>query len=183
MSSEVQKIRQEIERLKMESLEGKKDYYDYYDGVGDAYDEILQFIDSLSEEPTIKGITWEDVNTLESLIYQVHNEYPSIGEKSFGLEVLERFQECQDDVEEPETEDLEEEINKVDDWYPVELKYIQAIAHHFVEWQKQKDEQDFIKKACEYLKREYEDIGVRYIRGIDVNDEIELFKEYMKNKK
>jgi hypothetical protein len=65
----------------------------------------------------------------------------------------------------------------------VELKYIQAIAHHFAEWQKQKDEQNFIKKACEYLEREYEDIGVRYIRGIDVSDEIELFKEYMKNKK
>lgn len=49
--------------------------------------------------------------------------------------------ECQDDIEEPETEDLEEEINRVDDWYPVELKYIQAIAHHFAEWQKQKDKQ------------------------------------------
>jgi len=47
----------------------------------------------------------------------------------------------QDDIEEPETEDLEEEINRVDDWYPVELKYIQAIAHHFAEWQKQKDKQ------------------------------------------
>ena len=85
--------------------------------------------------------------------------------------------------EEPASEDLEEEINRVDDWYPVELNYIQEIAHHFVEWQKQKDEQDFMKKACEYLKQEHEDIGIRYIRGVSVDEEIELFKEYMKNKK
>ena len=43
------------------------------------------------------------------------------------------------------SEDLEEEINRVDDWYPVELKYIQAIAHHFAEWQKQK----MMKDACD----------------------------------
>ena len=85
--------------------------------------------------------------------------------------------------EEPASEDLEEEINRVDDWYPVELNYIQEIAHHFVEWQKQKDEQDFMKKACEYLKQEHEDVGIRYIRGVSVDEEIELFKEYMKNKK
>lgn len=44
--------------------------------------------------------------------------------------------------------DLEEEINKVEDWYPVELKYIQEIARHFVEWQKQQ-----MKEA---LQTEYE---------------------------
>ena len=43
--------------------------------------------------------------------------------------------------EEHASEDLEEEINRVDDWYPVELKYIQAIAHHFAEWQKKKDQE------------------------------------------
>lgn len=46
-----EKIKEEIERIKKESLEGKKNYYDYYDGVGDACDEILQFTDSLPEEP------------------------------------------------------------------------------------------------------------------------------------
>ena len=55
MSDNVQLIKEEIERLKKESLEGKKDYYDYYDGVGDACDEILQFIDSLPEEPESKN--------------------------------------------------------------------------------------------------------------------------------
>lgn len=83
--------------------------------------------------------------------------------------------------EEPVSEDLEEEINRVDDWYPVELNYIQEIAHHFAEWQKQKDEQDFMKKACEYLEQEHEDIGIRYIRGVSVDEEIELFKQYIEN--
>lgn len=53
------KIKQEIERLKKESLEGKKDYYDYYDGVGDACDEMLQFINSLSEEPVNEDLEEE----------------------------------------------------------------------------------------------------------------------------
>lgn len=94
-----------------------------------------------------------------------------------------QFIDSLDSLPEEHDEGLEEEINRVDDWYPVELNYIQEIAHHFVEWQKQKDEQDFMKKACEYLKQEHEDVGIRYIRGVSVDEEIELFKEYMKNKK
>lgn len=92
-----------------------------------------------------------------------------------------QFIDSLDSLPEEHDEDLEEEINRVDDRYPVELKYIQEIAHHFAEWQKQKDEQDFMKKACEYLEREYEDVGIRYIRGVSVDEEIELFKQYIEN--
>lgn len=198
MSDKVQKIKEEIER-RIESMNScpfktaelgseKFDNGELY-----AYKQILQFIDSLPEEPTIKGITWEDVNTLESLIYQVHNEYPSIGEKSFGLEVLERFQDCQDDIEESEIEDLEEELNnwrhnhfhgrrdKDASGEYLERKSQLDLARHFAEWQKQKDEQDFMKKACEYLEQEHEDIGIRYIRGVSVDEEIKLFKQYIEN--
>ena len=115
------------------------------------YEGLLQFIDSLPEEPTVKGIIWEDVNTLESIIYQVHNEYPSIGEKSFGLEVLERFQDCQDDIEEPASKDLEEEITKCyksrTDLMMTRNQFGELI-HRFTEWQKQ--------QMNEALQTEYE---------------------------
>ena len=38
---------------------------------------------------------------------------------------------------------------------------------------------DAVEKACEYLKTSHEDIGIRYIRGHEVEDEIEIFKNYM----
>ena len=116
MSNKIQKIKQEIERqieegkVKCQQSQENNDHESFV-----AWSEhvatcgkFLVFINSLPEEPIVKGITWEDVNKLESLIYQVHNEYPSIGEKSLGLEVLERFQDCQDVIEEPVSEDLEE---------------------------------------------------------------------------
>ena len=131
-------IKQEIERLKHTDI---------------AYDrsrfmlllEIEDYINSLPEEPIVKGITWEDVNTLESLINQVHNVYPSIGEKSFGLEVLERFQDYQDAIEEPVSEDLEEEIDRYySDWqFDDDTIYedMRNICRHFAEWQKKKDQE------------------------------------------
>ena len=135
-----EKIKQEIESYK-ESMKGLEPHSDFRRGQITAYNQIMQFIDSLSEEPSVKGITWEDVNTLESLIYQVHNEYPSIGEKSFGLEVLERFQDCQDSIEEPANEDLEEEIDRYySDWqFDDDTIYedMRNICRHFAEWQKQ----------------------------------------------
>ena len=102
--------------------------------------ELLLFIDSIpEEEPSVKGLTWKDVNTLDMLIDQVRHEFPNgMSEKSFGLAVLEKFQ---DYYIEEFSEDLKEEINRVEDWYPVELKYIQEIVNHFVEWQKEKDKQ------------------------------------------
>ena len=42
--------------------------------------------------------------------------------------------------EEPANEDLEEEVKKIDDQYPVKIQYIREIASHFVKWQKQKDQ-------------------------------------------
>lgn len=60
--------------------------------------------------------------------------------------------------EEPASEDLEEEINRVDDWYPVESKYIQEIAHHFAEWQKQQDEKLFKDDSWNYIEENYPNI-------------------------
>lgn len=36
-----------------------------------------------------------------------------------------------------------------------------------------------INKACEWLRTNYEDIGIRYIRGYKAEDEIESFKKAM----
>ena len=120
--------------------------------------EIKDFIDSLpEEEPSVKGLTWKDVNTLDTLIDQVRHEFPNgISEKSFGLAVLEKFQDYHDDAEEPVSEDLEEEINNYfKDWtfddemsvmakpnhYFAEFNDIKEIARHFAKWQKQKDQE------------------------------------------
>ena len=157
MSDKVQLIKEEIERrilqcykcLAQDLLERERNETNC---CLQQYKELLQFIDSLPEEPSVKGITWEDVNMLESLIYQVHNEYPhGIGEKSFGLEVLERFQECQDDVEE-HNEDLEEAaINAWDEHVGLQLMHIEEVVAFFreaAEWQKQ--------QMKEVLQTEYE---------------------------
>lgn len=36
-----------------------------------------------------------------------------------------------------------------------------------------------INKACEFLRREYEDIGIRYIRGGNVEEEIEELRKFV----
>lgn len=38
---------------------------------------------------------------------------------------------------------------------------------------------DAIEKACEYIKNNHADIFIRYIRGYEADDEIELLKKYM----
>lgn len=38
----------------------------------------------------------------------------------------------------------------------------------------------FIEKACQWIKDNHEDIYIRYLRGCNSDDEILLFKEYMK---
>lgn len=130
-------------------------------------DRLLQFIDSIPKEPTVKGITWEDVNTLDILINQVRHEFPNgIGEKSFGLAVIEKFQDCYDDIEEPASKDLEEE-NPIEGEFPYtnpsdtlqgEIENIfgklsingiftstkegfSEVISHFVKWQHNKEQQ------------------------------------------
>lgn len=36
-----------------------------------------------------------------------------------------------------------------------------------------------INKICEYLRREYEDIGIRYVRGGNVEEEIEELRKFV----
>lgn len=38
---------------------------------------------------------------------------------------------------------------------------------------------DAIEKACEWLRNNHADIYLRYIRGYEADDEIELLKKYM----
>ena len=38
---------------------------------------------------------------------------------------------------------------------------------------------DAIDKACEYLKTKYVEMWLRYIRGYEIEYDIELFKKYM----
>ena len=170
---------------------------------------FLSYIDSLPEEPTVKGITWKDVNTLHTLINQVRYEFPNgISEKSFGLAVLERFQDCQDDIKNPVSGDLDEELNK---WRHnhfhgrrdkdasgeyLERKSQLDLARHFAEWQKQQDYKIYahiplkdIHDAWQELKKNKPDIenypAVCFQKGADwrENHMKELFKtEYEKGR-
>jgi len=131
--------------------------------------EIKDFIDSLpEEEPSVKGLTWKDVNTLDTLIDQVRHEFPNgISEKSFGLAVLEKFQDYHDDAEEPVSEDLEEEINNYfKDWtfddemsvmakpnhYFAEFNDIKEIARHFAEWQRKQLAENAVEGVIDIRK-------------------------------
>lgn len=38
---------------------------------------------------------------------------------------------------------------------------------------------DAVDKVCEWLKREYEDIGIRYVRGGNVEEEIEELRKFV----
>ena len=42
---------------------------------------------------------------------------------------------------------------------------------------------DAVEKACKWLKSEYENIGIRYIRGCSSSDEVENFKKAMEDEK
>lgn len=182
-----EKIKQEIERLINDKTDGKHvAKADVIAPKRSAYLDILNVINSLPEEPTVKGISWKDVNILESLIYQVHNEYPSIGEKSFGLEVLERFQDCQDGIEEPASEDLEKEFhswmreNCDDNGFFNQLE----LARHFAEWGRNHFEdksemvsEDFYEAANQHSKQVF--------HGLLVENNITAFKagaEWQKQK-
>ena len=98
-----------------------------------------------------------------------------------------------EDKSEMVNEDLEEEINKyitgnpafADEPIPRNLfdYCIIAAARHFAEWQKQKAMQDFLEKACEFLKSYRQDTpdGFGYIAGIVDDETIEQFKKHMQD--
>lgn len=161
----IEKILNEISRLK-----GELDGYSALE----ALDYIEAYINTLPEEPIVKGITWKDVNTLDTLINQVRYEFPNgIGEKSFGMAVLEKFQDYQDDIEKPTSEDLEKEIEEEIDnlcelgcymedlakgdsegVYPLPdnvVKELRKFARHFAEWQENKDKQSLIDNGTVLL--------------------------------
>lgn len=41
--------------------------------------------------------------------------------------------------------------------------------------------QDFLEKAEEYLRKEFVDMWLRYIRGHSMDEEIEMFKNYIQD--
>ena len=81
--------------------------------------------------------------------------------------------------EEPTSNDLEEAAkNHKSAIHIVSPQWTSEVEKAFkagAEWQKEQ----IIDKACEWLRTNYEDIGIRYIRGHKVEDEIEAFKKAM----
>ena len=92
--SNIEKIRQEIERRKKENM-----YDDLPITIGRYYEDrdLLAFIDSLPEDDL--SLSWEDMATIDSLLTEVSNSY-AVGNfdydgerENFYNEVLTRFKE------------------------------------------------------------------------------------------
>lgn len=131
-------IKQEIESYK-ESMKGLEPHSDFRRGQITAYNQIMQFIDSLPEEPA--------------------------------------------------SEDLEEEIKNYFSNWLTDLdnhkEFLLQFAHHFAEWQKQKDMQDFLEKAEKFFKNELyvsiSDQVCSHNNFTSMSNFIEQFKNYMQD--
>lgn len=100
-----------------------------------------------------------DKKLIKQEIERLYKHYLDAQEFDCGYNMaLDAILQFIDSLEEPACADLEEEINRVDDWYPVELKYIQEIAHHFAEWQKTADEKLFKDDSWSYIEENYPNI-------------------------
>ena len=73
--------------------------------------------------------------------------------------------------------------------YPENISYstvIEQMVDYNLQWRQywlegaEWADKTMIEKACKWLRTNYEDIGIRYIRGHKVEDEIESFKKFMK---
>lgn len=58
-------------------------------------------------------------------------------------------------------------------WHSVDKEFV-GVIDAYVQGYK-----DAFNKAYKYFKANYEDIGIRYLRGHEVEDEIEIFKKFM----
>lgn len=92
--SNIEKIRQEIERRKKENM-----YDDLPITIGRYYEDrdLLAFIDSLPEDDL--SLTWEDMAKIDAIILDVNNEFAvdyskEIDRQKFYEEVLKRFEEA-----------------------------------------------------------------------------------------
>ena len=91
----------------------------------------------------IESVLFNQLTSEQQKLWRKEIENAIISGGEMGLELADdkRYDEIES------SEDLEEEINRVDDWYPVEIQYIREIAHHFAEWQKQQ----IIKDAVDVI--------------------------------
>lgn len=127
---DVDELRSKIYRLIMKETSKSGNLWD--EGFSTCGEEINDIIDSLQQEQSIQvsTLTWRDINDIERIINNVHYEFRNgIGEKSFGEEVLERFREERDELEQPEV-DLEKEYKE---WWENKVSGNVNIQHT-MEW-------------------------------------------------
>ena len=177
----IEKIKQEIER-RINDLKGyvlQKGSDQRWVTAIDQLTWIKAFIDSLQEEPTVKGITWKDVNILDTLINQVRYEFPNgIGEKSFGLAVLEKFQDYQDDIEEPASEDLDFLVISLEETIGTSPHSREVIKEHLqkaAEWGRNhiEDKSEMVSEDLEEAANQH---SKQVFHGLLVEDNITAFK-------
>jgi hypothetical protein len=123
------KIRKEIERLKLKNdsnLAGDCQFeYDVTCGYDMACEDILSFLDTLA------------YNELVELSSSVDN-YP----KNVCPPSVECERGLRESLEEPTSEELEEEIKRYGEEHQFDLPSFQNVARHFAEWQKEQDEKE-----------------------------------------
>ena len=129
MTDKVQKIREEIERLKNHTLNIQKSEGGFVTSVGrgrvEAFNDILKFIDSLPEEPASEGIEDE----LERFAYSLPHSATGFWPKDIDAKSV----------------DARTKYGVHHDW---SYEQVMNIARHFAEWQK--------NKMKETLQTEYE---------------------------
>ena len=71
--------------------------------------------------------------------------------------------------------------NELRGWVDGELKtpYMPWLTPYHAKAVAQIARKEVIEKVCEWIKKEYEDIGLRWMRGYEANDLIESFKKAM----
>ena len=150
MTDKVQKIREEVERLK--SLIGNNSFLSDYekgfnDGREDICDNLISFIDSLQEEPKFK--TGDRIKPVDSClgvprtILEVCNSWYVTDQGTLDFE----YEDNWEAIEEPVSDDLEKAADKysetIESYYPNGMFDSGSIYSAFkagAQWQKTKDE-------------------------------------------
>ena len=209
MTDKVQKIREEVERLKgwNNNVRNSTRHMtlqeeDFNRGKHSSYLEILNFIDSLQEEPQVKklvgsqheykmckengnSLTQEPVSESIDFEQELYKAFGQIKDFTLGVAIAKSFYDMGRKHNEPVSEDLEEEIDRAHRIFYDEVGWdsdegarayvADWFAHYFANWQKTQ----VIKNAIEVTVH-IDAGGYPYIPQIELYDydkDVPLAKE------
>ena len=183
MTDKVQKIREEVERLRNELIQEREKSYgsDIDDACILELQNVLTYIDSLQEEPVSKDLEAE----IERINKNNHFDF------SDWKAIARHFANWQKEKNSVSSKDLEELIDTLSKRYPeVSFAKLSRIAVHVTKWQKKQDQETIelaedhamlagiIKGKEEAIKKTIDFLN--WIIGTG-NSIIEEYKKYMNN--